>query len=204
MKNLKRGFTLIELIVVIAILAALSALALPTFIGLIENSNRMVDVSNAKSIQNVMTAHAVDGTIVPNKSAGSGSANGFWVLVCKNGNSAPGGYQGVINDNNTVFCGTDSGVKVNGVTNGGNYLNENSELRKIFDSNFGRGSSIKSKSNSVIKMDGFYGWDWYIVEFYWDNSGSLKSKIYSGKKGENAGLAIGVGKGDTSIGHYLK
>lgn len=201
MRNIKKGFTLIELIVVIAILAALSALALPTFSGLIEYSSRMVDVSNAKSIQRIMTLKALDGTIIP--PSNSSAVKGFWVLVCRDGKNAPGGYGGAVRDDNTVFCGTDDGVKVDGTTNNGNYLNENAGLRKVFDDNFGGGKTIKCKSNSARKADGVNGWDWYIVEFYWKN-GKLGSRVYSGKKNDNAGISIGVGKNETTIERYLK
>lgn len=50
-KKKKGGFTLIELIIVIAIIAILAAVALPKFAAIRETANVKADISNAKSIQ---------------------------------------------------------------------------------------------------------------------------------------------------------
>ena len=50
-KKKKGGFTLIELIIVIAIIAILAAVALPKFAEIRENANVKADISNAKNIQ---------------------------------------------------------------------------------------------------------------------------------------------------------
>ena len=52
MKKKQEGFTLIELIIVIAILAIIAAIAVPNILGAIENSRKASDVSNAKVIYN--------------------------------------------------------------------------------------------------------------------------------------------------------
>ena len=46
----KKGFTLVELIVVIAILATLSALAVPTYNGIVQNAKKKVDLTNAQTL----------------------------------------------------------------------------------------------------------------------------------------------------------
>ena len=46
----KNGFTLIELIVVIAIIGVLAAILVPTMIGYVKKSKRAADVSSAKDI----------------------------------------------------------------------------------------------------------------------------------------------------------
>ena len=46
----KKGFTLIELIIVIAIIAILAAIAIPSFIGLTDQANQKVAIANANSI----------------------------------------------------------------------------------------------------------------------------------------------------------
>ena len=54
LKNLrnkkKKGFTLIELIIVIAIIAILSAIAIPQFGKIRHNANVKTDIANAKTI----------------------------------------------------------------------------------------------------------------------------------------------------------
>jgi prepilin-type N-terminal cleavage/methylation domain-containing protein len=49
MKALKKGFTLIELIVVIAILAILALLIVPQVTGYVKNANQSVAMANARS-----------------------------------------------------------------------------------------------------------------------------------------------------------
>ena len=53
----KKGFTLIELIVVIAILVVLAAIALPTFNGLIEQSKVAVAEANARTVYTAAVAY---------------------------------------------------------------------------------------------------------------------------------------------------
>jgi type IV pilus assembly protein PilA len=62
-KKKKRGFTLIELIIVIAIIAILAAIAIPKFGEVRKDAALKADVANAKTIANSATALMADGEL---------------------------------------------------------------------------------------------------------------------------------------------
>ena len=49
-KYRKNGFTLVELIVVIAIIAVLAAILIPSVMGYIKKSKRSADITSAKAV----------------------------------------------------------------------------------------------------------------------------------------------------------
>ena len=59
----KKGFTLIELIIVIAIIAIIAAIAIPRFGKVSQDAKLKSDVANAKNIANAASALIADGTI---------------------------------------------------------------------------------------------------------------------------------------------
>ena len=72
-KNNNRGFTLAELLIVVAIIAVLTAIAIPVFTSQLEKSRESVDLSNVRAAYaEVMTAALTnDGTA---KYTGTGDA----------------------------------------------------------------------------------------------------------------------------------
>ncbi len=58
-----KGFSLVELIVVIAIMAVLVGVLAPQFIKYVESSRRSTDVSNAENIRSAVLADIADGAI---------------------------------------------------------------------------------------------------------------------------------------------
>lgn len=58
-----KGFSLVELIVVIAIMAVLVGVLAPQFIKYVESSRRSTDVSNAQNIQSAVLADIAEGKI---------------------------------------------------------------------------------------------------------------------------------------------
>lgn len=62
-KRKTKGFTLIELIIVIAIIAILAAVAIPKYLQVREDGNVKADVANAKNIANAVSALISDEEI---------------------------------------------------------------------------------------------------------------------------------------------
>lgn len=77
----ERGFTLIELMVVIVIIAILAAVALPNFMGATERARESAVRSAVKTIQTALEMYATDN-------------QGYYpdyIYTLKNGNYLPGG-----------------------------------------------------------------------------------------------------------------
>jgi type IV pilus assembly protein PilA len=62
-KNKKKGFTLMELIIVLAVMAIIAAIAIPSFNGVRENSKVSSDKQSCETIQRMVKVYVADGTL---------------------------------------------------------------------------------------------------------------------------------------------
>lgn len=61
MKKLnKKGFTIVELVIVIAVIAILAAVLIPTFSNVIENANEVADLQEARNTMQAYNAHITE------------------------------------------------------------------------------------------------------------------------------------------------
>lgn len=60
-KKTKKGFTIVELVIVIGVIGILSAILIPTFIGVTENANRARTKSELANAYAMYAADAADG-----------------------------------------------------------------------------------------------------------------------------------------------
>ena len=66
MKMNKKGFTLMEMLIVIAIIAILIAIAIPTFTSALEKSRQRTDMANVRSLKSLAVAdYMSEGGVIP-------------------------------------------------------------------------------------------------------------------------------------------
>lgn len=63
MKKNKKGFTIVELVIVIAVIGILAAVLIPTFTSVIDNANRSAAQSNIKNASTTLLADQADATL---------------------------------------------------------------------------------------------------------------------------------------------
>ena len=181
MKKNNKGFTLAELLIVIAIIGVLVGIAIPVLNSQLEKSRKAKDLHTARSIESVLVTAVNDGTIELAPPTVAGQASGIWVIVTRDKDSWPSDYYGDAKKHNTYFCGANTTVRINGKENDKAWDVYNEEIGKIVSEAglIGDGLKVVSKNKNNDS------WDWYCVEVYYHN-GDIKTKIFSGNKNKSS------------------
>lgn len=183
-----KGFTLAELLIVVAIVAVLVAIAIPVFHSQLERSRKAVDLHTARSVESILAAAVNDGSVELVNPKNNNEPKGIWVVLCRDSSSWPVGYNGY----KTVFYGADPGVVINGAPSVSKDLVNNADVQKILEEAGMNAETLKIKSKD--KKD---GWDWIVIQVgYLHNE--VFTRIYSGFKGAPSG-ANKVPVGSTNI-----
>ena len=89
MKKSKKGFTLAELLIVVAIIAVLTAIAVPLFVGALNNSEASVKDANIRAVRGAAVVDILQNAKLPSSDPAAASAptdtyytvdNKAWVL----------------------------------------------------------------------------------------------------------------------------
>ena len=182
----KKGFTLAELLIVVAIIAVLVAVSIPIFNGQLEKARRAVDMQNARIIKSALTNAYNEGRMdIPKKSVGQEiSGCGVWVVICRSTSELPDAYTSSMLEGKTIYCGANSGVSVNGVPSAG-WKSYNNGVEAILKEAGLNCDTLKIKSRNDTEKS----WDWIVIQVGFAK-GQFYSRIYSGFKGKNSGMEL--------------
>ena len=178
-----RGFTLAELLIVIAVIGVLVAVSIPIFHAQLEKARRAVDLHTARSVESILAAAVNDGTIELTEKNDGNKPSGIWVVLVRDSKSWPESYK---RKNAEPFFGVDEGTKIriNGKENTSNWDVSNKEIEKILtDAGMTKESlKVTSKDN---KKD---GWDWIVIEVV-TYKHKIFTRIYSGFAGQTSDVS---------------
>ena len=77
MKKNNKGFSLVELIIVIAIMAVLIGLLAPQYLRFVEKSKKSADVSNAQSLATAFNVAFADGKLTASDTPGGNGGDSY-------------------------------------------------------------------------------------------------------------------------------
>ena len=69
MKNNRKGFTIVELVIVIAVVAVLAAVAIPTFSGIVKRANISKDTQAVRNMNVILTSESSGTSAPPNSTS---------------------------------------------------------------------------------------------------------------------------------------
>lgn len=177
----KRGFTLAELLVVVAIIGVLVAISIPIFTTQLEKARRSVDLYNARAVESVLVNAINDGSVQIPPGTNTNAAYGIWVTIKREGN---GNWPQNYTQSGNVFYGANPGIIINGHANTKNWNINNTDLQNIVKANGIDVDNLKvnCRKSDYKKPD---GWDWIVIEagYRYDNTAKkfvLFTEIYSG------------------------
>ena len=186
MKNMKKGFTLAELLIVVAIIAVLVAISLPIFSNQLEKSRRAVDISNARDIVAVFAAAVNSGTMeIPDVDST------VWVEVHRE----------------TIFYGKGTAddqanssqmARIDGVAL--NNINRNEKIRKLLTD-----SGLTEDALKIHCKNAADSWGWYVVCIKGDGTVHVRSGVGTdnNRKIKNNTDMINLIKVNTKIQEYF-
>lgn len=144
-----KGFTLAELLIIVAIIAILVGISIPIFTSQLEKSRRAVDKANARNIKAVLGVAANSNEIEFTADKAEGTAYGACIAV--------------IVGKDKVKYYVSGNVKINGIDfNSGDH--DYSRLKKLLDKNNILDYRVKSKDVSNN------GWNFYAIFLYSDGT----------------------------------
>ncbi len=108
MKKVQQGFTLIELMIVVAIIGILAAIAIPQYQNYVENAKISAAASSVASLESYMAADYQTNGTFPAPVAGTTTADGFNLVAPPNTTvTVTGGTTGVITITFNTALGSD-------------------------------------------------------------------------------------------------
>lgn len=115
MKNNKKGFTLVELVIVVAVMAVLVAVAIPTVSSITQSAKDAVYQSNCRTIESVIKLAQAEAAKTGN---GVGTLTGSAIETALD--NAKLGIEATANDTPTFYFHTANGAVNNTATAGAN------------------------------------------------------------------------------------